>query len=216
MLYDDVTIYNWTYLTSSNWKWILFKIIPFEFEELKKKAIAIRNRSDRLGDYSIESNEKSELSVYGFYSEYVVWKLLWYYDNFEIFLDRLDPTKWLDWWIDIALDNWIKIQVKYTEWFSWWKHSWDIMNQYDRSLTSDYYILVTKWDEYIDNSLRIVWRTDKEHFMIRDDKQNNHWFIKKRQRKINRCTIQSNLFDMDELEEELWIEYIMDWFKYLD
>ena len=90
------------------------------------------------------------------------------------------------------------------------------MNQYDRSLTSDYYILVTKWDEYIDNSLRIVWRTDKEHFMIRDDKQNNHWFIKKRQRKINRCTIQSNLFDMDELEEELWIEYIMDWFKYLD
>lgn len=213
---DD--IFKPTHLTKSNEKWLIIEIISENFEKLKNKAIWIRNNSHNLWDYSIASNENPNLSIYWFYSEFVVWKLFWIYNNFDTFLDNLDINKWLDWGKDIILNNEKVIQVKFTEYFSKneWKHIWDIMNQFDRQLTSDYYILVTKWDEYKKNSLRIVWWTDKEHFSLQDDNQINNWFIKKRQRKINRCTIQTNLFNIEDLELNLWIKFNLTWFTIIN
>jgi len=207
-------IYPAIHLTKSNQKWLLFDINPEYFLALRKKWIEIRDKSNQLGDFSIESDKNPNLSAYWFYSEYIVWKLLNLYSEKD-FLNKLDPSKWLDGGQDIILPNGKTLQVKFTEWFNWYEHNGDLMNQYERKLTSDYYILVTKGDEYKKWTLRIVWWIDKKNYLIEDLSQTNHWYIKKKQQKINRCVVQSNLFLISALEKELWIKFNLDWFKKL-
>lgn len=207
-------IYPATYLTKSNQKWLLIDINPEYFLSLKRKSIEIRDRSNQLWDFSIESDKNPDLSVYWFYAEYIICKLLGICSEKD-FLNSLDPNKWLDWWQDIILSNGKVLQVKFTEWFFRWEHSWDLMNQYERKLTSDYYILVTKGDEYKKGTLRIVWWIDKGNYLIEDLSQTKHWYIKKKQQKINRCIIQSNLFLISTLEAELGIKFNLNWFKKL-
>lgn len=194
-----------TYLTDSNNKWLIFKIDKNDFNSLFLLAKKVRESSNTLGDFNIATHENNILSVYWLYSEYVIWYLLGVYVDFKSYIKKLEQSIWLDGGKDIIMGNNKTFQVKYTDWFQWWKHGWDLMNQFERNLSSDYYILVTKGDEYIKDSLRVVWYTTKELFQKEDIKQNQNWYIKKKQRKINRCVIQKNLLPISNLLKEFWI-----------